>query len=329
MILEFQQKLIRKIYNPEKQHLIAEVQVDHPYFLEAVLVHKENEPVGMCLVFNNPNLVHKNKKAACFGFFECVDHQDVCRKLMEATIKCASKFGAEYLIGPMHGSTWNSYRFSEHAFDDPFLGEFFHASYYANLLMQSGFQRIERYETRADIDLNLLADDVVKKAENHLKSINIAIRNLDLTQFQEDLKLIHEFSLSSFSSNVFYTPISQNQFLAQYLKLKPFIDPKYVFLAFEGKELVGLVFAYPDILIINEKRLVLKTIAKKPGLRYAGITHVVGNQIINYAKDDGISVILHAYMHTSNNSTNVSKKFSGEVYRTYSLFGLDIEINLR
>ena len=104
------------------------------------------------------------------------------------------------------------------------------------------------------------------------------------------------------------------------------IDEHFVKIAEDGSgKIIALFFAIPDIYNTVTPTLIVKTIVRNPSRKYAGIIHLLGNLIVKEARKKGYLQMIHAFMHASNTSNKVSRKFSGEVFRSYVLFGNNIK----
>ena len=62
-----------------------------------------------------------------------------------------------------------------------------------------------------------------------------------------ELRRIYVLSLAAFSGNFLYTPIGEEEFLAQNDAVLPYVRPELVLLAEQEDVLLGYMFALPDI----------------------------------------------------------------------------------
>ena len=111
--------------------------------------------------------------------------------------------------------------------------------------------------------------------------------------------------------------------MGKYLPLKPFLSGDYILMAEnEEQELTGLFFAVPNFADRQRKGMIYKTIAIKPGLKYAGLATLLGEEMEKRLKAAGFDYALHAFMEAHNRSVNLSHYFQGEDYKHYTLFGV-------
>jgi GNAT superfamily N-acetyltransferase len=126
-----------------------------------------------------------------------------------------------------------------------------------------------------------------------------------------------------FNRNFLYTPISEAAFLAQYMAVAPYVQPELTLMAEQGRELLGYLFGIPDL---NQARrgeqidtFIIKTVAVLPGRRSAGLGSVLVAESHRIAEQRGYRRAIHALMHASNKSRNISARYA-QTMRRYTLF---------
>ncbi|HEY6162334.1 MAG TPA: hypothetical protein VI112_13970 [Bacteroidia bacterium] len=291
-------------------------------FLEACYLLMDGPvPLGRVALYNNPHLNHEDRKTFCIGNYECNANGDDAKRLLDHVFAEAKKKGAEYLIGPMNGSTWDNYRFSLHHDHPEFLMEAHHHLYYNKQFIDSGFGIIAKYFSAIDRKMRHDRAGVLER-EKELLAAGMKVRNIDLANYRQELERLYPFITHAFSTNFLYTPIEKEAFLEKYLEAQTFIDPDFVTIA-ENKtgEIIGVFFCVQDLLNRNEKHLIVKTIARHPGKEWAGLGHVMGNEITRRCVKKNFTGMIHAFLYEQGTSTTISKNFSGEVYKNYALYG--------
>lgn len=291
--------------------------LQNPYFLKSLVLFQAQQPIALCSLFKNADLTYENEPVLCFGYFECVNDKNIAQKFIQSLYIEAKKLNIKQLIGPLNGSTWHDYRFAEDFKQNLFFTERFHLPYYNTLLHEMGFEKIASYVSKKDAKLAALPSKKMTQIEAFWKDKNLKIRNLDPNNYEKEIRKIHDFTLDAFANNFLYTPITKDTFLKKYLPIKPYLDFDLIFLAELNDELLGIIFTIPDA--YNKNQLIVKTIAKKPGKISAGVTHILGQKLVETARKKGYTSMIHAFMHEDNASANVSSIFSGETYRSYVL----------
>lgn len=291
----------------------------HTYFL----VIDGDKIIARAALYNNPELNYQNTKAMCFGLYECVNNLEVSNLLLSKIKAEAKACGAEFLIGPMNGSTWDSYRFSTDNSEPQFFLEPYHHLYYNEQLTDSGFHPIANYVSQLDTQLNF-DDPYLLRWEKIIAEQHITIRNINVEEYEKELDALYPFICETFKNNFLYTEISKQTFLEKYLPLKQILDKNFVWIAEdENKKMVGVFFAIPDF-HSTQKGAIIKTLARLPERKYAGVLHVIANHFIKQLSLNAYTYIIHAFMHVNNTSKNLSHHFSGINYKNYHLYGTSI-----
>jgi GNAT superfamily N-acetyltransferase len=234
--------------------------------------------------------------------------------------------GAARVVGPLNASTWARYRLAlprvaEIRDGEPFLSEPVNPPGYADHFERAGFRSYLEYESR--IVRAPAADPGVEPAAARAAERGVGFRGIALERFDEEIRAIHELCLAAFAENPLYTPIGFEHFAAMYEAVRPLADPALVRLAHDAAgRLLGFVFAYADPLATSGPRTVLKTLAAHPAARGLGLGRLLTDGVHRVAAERGASVI-HALMHVSNVSTNISARSESEPFREYRLYALE------
>ena len=295
-------------------------------FLKTCFVlFKNDEPQARIALYDNPHLYYDNKKAVCLGNYECVNDAMISQNILEVAIKAAKKLNAEYVIGPMNGSTWDTYRFSLHHDAPNIFLEPYHHLYYNEQFQTVGFELISRYFSSEDTDLKHDFPRVLE-TEKAFRAEGVTFKNIGEVDFERELGRLYDFNLSAFQTNFLYTPISKTDFISKYAPVKSIIDSQFLIIAEDKNQaLIGFFFCLPDFANTTEKSLVIKTIARHPAPQWRGLGHVIGNFIYKNAVQNGYQSIIHAFMMEDGYSKTISKNYSGQPFKNYGLYGLNID----
>ena len=331
---------VNQIYSEEELKL---KRTDHfpEEFLEGIYcIEDSNQDIkGYFALYQNLNLIYQGRKTLCIGNYECINDlkNDYCisSQIINFCKEKTTELKAEFLIAPMNGSTWNEYRFLnldkkmtvqenlKHAF---FL-EPIHKNYYNNQFLKADFEPISTYFSLLDTQMNYGNNEVLRQKER-LKNENIKIRKIDLENFEKELEQLFPFVNSLFKQNFLYTPVSLDSFKEKYLPIQSLINPNYVLIAEHRinneNKTVGFIFCYSNFYSKNEKQLVCKTIGRNQDDFYKGLGHVMTYLVSEKAKKDGFSAFIHAFMIENSLSSELSRNFAKQKYRTYTLYGMEI-----
>jgi GNAT superfamily N-acetyltransferase len=237
--------------------------------------------------------------------------------------------GCTKAIAPMNGSTWQSYRFIVDRGEEPiFFLELDHPDAYPQQFQDQGFSVLATYRSTLTTNL-LLHEQRMDQVEQRMCDRGVRIRSLDLQNFEQELEKIYQLSIVSFRQNFLYTPIHQETFLTQYRQVKDYLSPELILMAECDDQLVGFIFAIPDLCQAQRGQVidtvVIKTAAVLPGRAYAGLGNLLLAIVQAIAHSLGYQRAIHALMHDGNHSRNISDRY-GETIRRYALFAKDLNL---
>ena len=239
--------------------------------------------------------------------------------VLDAACKRLREEGREIAIGPMNGNTWQPYRFiTERGTEPTFLMEPDNPDDAPLRWSEAGFTPLATYFSALNENLDY-EDAQVARAGERLARNGVTVRPLDPAHFDKELRRIYEVSVAAFPENFLYTPLPEAEFLALYATVSKSV-PELVLLAEHEGRAVGYVFTVPDWLRGAETdTVIVKTVAVLPGRAFAGLgTWLVALTQIA-ARELGYRRAIHALMHESNNSRNLSARYA-KPFRGYTLF---------
>ena len=313
-------ELTHKIYGTER---VDKLPPGSDYQQDTFFLFEGDKVMATATIFLNPQLNSNDNTVLLIGGFETIDSE--CKLLFEAIEQRGKELGVNQLIGPMNGSTWNNHRFIIGGQQDLFISEISHPDYYPLIWETNNFRTFQTYHSYKDekMDSN---NGRLLRLEAHFDKLNIRVRKIDLSVFESELARIYKLCIRAFEHNVLYSEIAEQQFIGSYAPLKNGLKEDYIWLAEdEEKRCVGFLFAFENKWNVNEHQLVVKTIAKDPRFRFNGLGTLLGNRFMEKARANGVTSVIHAFMHKKNVSKNLSERFNGELIRTYALFSKMIE----
>ncbi|MEO5644264.1 MAG: hypothetical protein ABIQ40_04805 [Bacteroidia bacterium] len=294
------------------------------YLESCYLLLADGKPKARAGLYVNPYLKFENKKSFCIGNFESINDPEISEALINRISSQAKQAGAEFLIGPMNGSTWDNYRFSTQHDHPNFFLEPYHHLYYNALFTLAGFKPIANYFSSLDTQLHFGLPNVIERGKQ-LHESGVTLRNINLDDFENELKRLFEFNELAFHTNFLYTTISWETFNRKYAETKKVIDPEFVIIAEdENKNIIGFFFCVNDLFNTAEKSLIIKSIARHPDEKWSGLGHVIGDEIIKRASEKGYKSVIHAFVSAHGTSVKISKNYLGEIYKNYTLYGKEI-----
>jgi GNAT superfamily N-acetyltransferase len=139
----------------------------------------------------------------------------------------------------------------------------------------------------------------------------------------DELRRIHGLSLAAFEHSPLYSCVAFDEFHAFYRCVLPCVRPELVLMAELDDALAGFVFAVPDACEAQWGRagetVIVKTVAVNPAVACRGLGGVLTDLVHRRARELGYRRAIHALMHDSNASRNISRR-SARTMRRYALF---------
>lgn len=299
-------QLVEKLYADGKKPAALRL----PYAEVNLALYKSQECLAMASIFKNDEF----ENVGMVGNYECVEDPEAAKFLFDEIGNAALALGLNDLIGPMHGDTWQSYRYSLLP-QTPFLMESLHCPYYPEQWQQNGFSVWAQYQTNKE----LIKHKVLQKdADAYFTDKQLTIRQFDSINAIDDLKKIRAFCTQVFVHNFMYSSISEAEFLALYTPLLPLLKPGLIDIVMDNDKMVGLIFAI-DNLYAN-KEVIVKTIARDLSDNYKGLAHHLAAKFQYKAWSMGYETMLHAYFHVDNKSSRVSSNYDGQMYQQHVLY---------
>lgn len=318
------EQLPQLLYPKDSQRFIQghEPSAEH---LQACFVYLVNgEPQARFALYVNPQLNYKGRTTCCIGSYECIQDEEVANHVLDHAIQEARQTGATYLIGPMEGSTWNSYRFSRSHEGNNFFMEPYHHLYYNEQFKKAGFEEIAQFSSNIIDNTHYNAQRIID-FDKRLADRGVKIRQFDMTRQEEELYRIAVFSNEAFQHNFLFSPIEPERFVTKYKKLSTYFKPELIWmLEDEENELHALMFALHDYCDPNNKTIIVKTVARKASSPHLGVGTYLVDKLMQQAQEMGYERAIHAFMLDSNDSRIISDRFESDGVKHYTLYGREL-----
>ena len=260
--------------------------------------------------------------AGLIGHYAALD-AEAGRELLEHASDWHRAEGCERVTGPMDGSTWHRYRLlTERRTEPTFFLEPDNPDDWPRHFTGAGFVPLATYTSALNSDLTQL-DPRSDERRAELARNGITIRTIDVERFESELAAIHELSLEAFARNFLYSPIGLEAFVASYTPIRPHLVPELVLLAEQGGQLVGFIFAIPDLMELARgeplQTVIVKSMAVHPACGGNGLGGVLMDDCQRAARRFGFKRAIHALMRETNLSRRISAHY-GTTIRRYTLY---------
>jgi len=296
---------------------------------EIVIFTDENNNIGGSLYLWNNRPDYNGRKTSYIGNVNIhekyrKDEEQLFNKIFEEL----KKEGIETIIGPLNGTTWNTYRYvTEKGNGRPFLLEPWNEDYSVSLFEKLDFKHLAGYISTVMEGMN----------SNGRKNLNKKIEKLKKFDYYKDIKVesaenkdlltvlnkVYDLTVEAFKNNFLYSELEREIFLKMYMSYEDKIIKKFFKMLYLGDELIGYVFGIPDYAELGYKgkidTIILKTIAVSPIYNGKGMGYILINSLVEEAEKEGYENIIYALMHESNVSKNIGLLL-GNMLRKYTLF---------
>lgn len=299
---------------------------EHEVDLHLCCVSAAGEVEAHCSLWWRHAPLYGTQRVGVIGHYASAG-DEAAQLLLEEAIQFLREKGCTLAIGPMDGNTWRRYRFViDPGPEPPFFLEPFNPPEWPLQFERTGFRPLAQYFSALNSDLSH-ADDRMPRVTERMARLGVVLRSARQAELRKELARIYHLSEAAFARNFLYTELSEAAFFAQYEKVIPHIRPELLLLAEQGSELVGFVFAIPDLAQAarGEKvdTFLIKTFAVLPDPSLAGLGGLLAARVQEEGKRLGFSRCIHALMFENNVSRNVSRHYATTM-RKYVLFSRDL-----
>ena len=252
------------------------------------------------------------------------DEEQLFNKVFEEL----KKEGIETIIGPLNGTTWNTYRYvTEKGSRKQFLLEPWNEDYSVSLFEKLDFKHLAGYISTVMEGMNSDGRKNLNKKIEKLKKFDyykdIRVESAENKDLLTVLNKVYDLTVEAFKNNFLYSELEREIFLKMYLSYEDKIIKKFFKMLYFKDELIGYVFGIPDYTELGYKgkidTIILKTIAVSPEYNGKGMGYILINSLVEEAEKEEYENVIYALMHESNVSKNIGLLL-GNVLRRYTLF---------
>lgn len=317
--------------------------------IRTFIARRDGQIVGRIgAIINQGHLDLYDDNRGFFGFFECIDDQEVANGLFDSARNWLRENGLRNIRGPMNPSMNHEVGLLIDGFDHhPFFMMTYNPPYYANLIETYGFQKSQdMYAFTGFIDM---LPGILKRfsplAEQIRERFKVVIRPMDTSRFDEEVRMFLDVYNRSVSNTWGYVPMSPQELDQEAKGLKQLIVPELVIAAEIDGRCIGALICLPDynprIREIKGKLFpfgFLKLLTRKhdikeirsisanvlPEYQMMGIPLLLLNALVPVAEKWGIQKAEFSWVLESNHYSRGSLEKAGTVReKTYRVYDLD------
>lgn len=233
------EKLIDKKKNPFYTHSQ----------MELYLAERNGEVIGRigAIVNDNHNKEH-NDKVGFFGFFECVNEQEVANALFDEAKKYLKSKGMNAMRGPANPSVNDEYGLLVEGFDmPPVVLMTYNPKYYGTLIENYGLKK-EKDLYAYILDQKTVYTEKFNRANEIVKQRNsLTFRPINMKDFKNEVRRLKEVYNAAWQYNWGAVAMTDEEFDALAEDLKMVVEPELVLIAESKGKLIGFALSLPDI----------------------------------------------------------------------------------
>lgn len=202
--------------------------------------------VATCVNYAH-NDYHEDK-VGFFGFFDCPDDYEIGSKLLKTAMINLKQEGMEWMRGPMNFSTNHECGFLVKGFDGPpVIMMTYNQPYLPKLAEKFGLKK-----TMDLIAFDLpqeagIPERIEKTVEKMAKRGGITLRNLRMSDFDNEVELINDLYNQAWEKNWGFVPMTSEEFRHSAKGLKQIVEPDLVFIAEHEGTPVAFLLGIPDV----------------------------------------------------------------------------------
>ncbi len=226
---------------------------ENPLFEHAQMqlwvAHRNGRDIGRIAGIIDAHYNHATKEpAAFFGFFECINHLAVNRRLFETLLSWTGQNGMNRVLGPMNPTTNDECGLLVEGFDSaPVFMMTYNPQYYVSLIEAESFRKAKDL-LAFHIDLAKIPMDRLAKIAAKVRARNsgVSFRPVLKTTLQQDIVKVKEVYNAAWQENWGFVPMTDAEVDFMASRLKPLLMEGLIWLAEVGTQPVGFLLALPD-----------------------------------------------------------------------------------
>lgn len=338
-LLMDRKKILDKQKNPFFKHAEAE------YFL----AERDGELVGrIAAIKNDLHNEHHNDKVGFFGFFECINDQEVANALFDKAKEWLKSKGLDKMRGPANPSSNDEYAMLLEGFDSPpVLLMTYNPKYYLELCENYGLSKAKDLYAYILENKKVIGSEKLKRvAEIARKRSGIKISQLNMKKFDSEVEKVKFVYNKAWAPNWGFVPMTDDELDAMAKDLKPLVEPSLVlFGEIDGKlvgfalvvldynqifiNLNGKLFPFGFIKLFTEKKKIdncrIITLGIIPEYQKRGLDAIFYWEIVNRAHNLGVDLGEASWVLEDNEMMKRgAETMNGTLYKKYRVYEMGI-----
>ena len=228
----------------------------NPFFqhsqIELFIAYKGKEAVGRIAAITNENHnKFQNDNAGFWGFFECIDEQETADALFDAAAAWLREQGKDNMYGPINPSTNDEVGILIDGFETPpYMMMTQTHPYYQRLAENYGHEKAKDLyawivpvkEAQANV-----TEKMRRVSGKIMKKYNIRLRNMEIKNLREEIKIIKDIYNDAWSRNWGFVPFTDAEIDNLADDLKPVADQDLLFFGYKDDKPIAFSLTLPNV----------------------------------------------------------------------------------
>ncbi|MDX2129988.1 MAG: GNAT family N-acetyltransferase [Chloroherpetonaceae bacterium] len=307
---------------------------------------KNGKMVGTITAVTNQlhNEVHEDN-IGFWGFFECVNDQEVANALFDAAKGWLKSKGKDAMRGPISPSQNDQLGMLSKGYDSPpvFLMTY-NPPYYHTLCKNYGLENVQELVAFKILQNTIDRPRLKRLTDSLTARYKVKLRKVNLKNWREEAVIVRKLYNAAWEKNWGFVPMTENEFYALVEDLRKIADPDFIYiLENEKREPIGVSIALPDINValkhvngnpmtpwgiikflwysrkINMVRTIIMGVV--PEYRNKGLDSIFHNAAIENGLQKGIVGSELSWVLKSNvQMMKLAETIGGEAYKEYIIY---------
>jgi hypothetical protein len=241
---------IKKVFDPKQNKLLREGKA-----IRWIAFDQNNNPLGRIAAFINPKTVDWNGiKVGGVGFFECIDNQSVANLLFDSARKWLVEHGMQAADGPINlGERDAFWGVLVHGYTEPMYRANYNPKYYESLFQNYGFQLFFKQYTYYRNTKDPLSSEIYERAQKILNNQKIVFKKVDKKLLPYFGKAFQQIYNEAWGNHLGVGAMTEVRAQSIMKTIKPLIDERLMWFAFEGERPIAFSIMLPDINTLLKK----------------------------------------------------------------------------
>jgi GNAT superfamily N-acetyltransferase len=215
-----------------------------------ILKNDKGELVGRIAAFTNKKYKNKGDDVPVggVGFFDCINDQQAADMLFDVAKHWLLQHGMEAMDGPINfGERDRWWGLVVNGFQSPLYCMNYNPSYYQQLLEHYGFQPFFHQICFGKDPKQKLSDKLLERHAHFEKDPNFTVRNLKKSQLEKyagDFATVYN---AAWAGHGGLKEMKKEQVIQMFKKMKPIMDERIIWFAYEGEKPIALFVNLPDL----------------------------------------------------------------------------------